>query len=87
MAFSKAIHDQIKNLTKQQFIKALERDGFELDQSGRASAILVYRHEDGRRVTVHWHTRQGFGRDRLKKMLKAVGWTSEEDLRRVRLVR
>lgn len=87
MAFPKNVFDQIKNVSKQTFIKALERDGFCLDQAGRASAILVYRHPDKRRVTVHWHPKQGFGRDRLKKMLTAAKWTTVEDLRRVGLIK
>ena len=87
MAFTKSTHDQIKNVTKQKFIKALERDGFMHDQTSKQGAILVYRHEDGRRVNVHWHARQGFGRGRLQKMLMAAKWTTEEDLRRVRLIK
>ena len=87
MAFSKNIYDQIKNTTKQDFIKALKRDGFERDQSSKQGAILVYRHEDGRRVTVHYHSQQAFGKHRLFLMLQSAGWTTREDLRRVKLIK
>ena len=87
MTFPKQIYDQIKNTTKLEFIKALKRDGFERDEASKQGAILVFRHNDGRRVTVHWHAKQSFGKHRLFEMFKAVGWVTAEDLKRVRLVK
>lgn len=87
MAFSMHIYNQIKNTTKQDFIKALKRDGFVRDQLSKQGAILVYMHEDGRRVTVHWHNRQSFGKHRLFLMLESAGWTTAVDLKRVGLVK
>ena len=87
MAFSKNVYNQIKNTSKQDFIRALKRDGFERDMTSKQGAILVFRHQDGRRVTVHWHPKQGFGKHRLFLMLKDAGWITEKDLRRVKLVK
>jgi len=83
----KDIFDRLKNITKHDFIKALERDGFLRDVESKQGAILVYRHSDGRRVTVHYHPKAGFGREQLKKMVDAVGWASREDFKRVGLIR
>jgi predicted RNA binding protein YcfA (HicA-like mRNA interferase family) len=65
--FSKDVFDRLKNISKHDFIKALEKDGFVRDVESRQGAILVYWHATGRRVTVHWHPKTGFGRDQLKK--------------------
>lgn len=86
-AFSKEVFDQLKNISKQDFIKALERDGFLRDVESRQGAILVYRHPDGRRVTVHWHPKAGFGRGQLGKMLAAARWNTREDLVRVGIIK
>jgi len=50
MLYSPHIWDQIKNITADILIKALERDGWTRDES--RGAILVYKHPDGRRITV-----------------------------------
>lgn len=65
--FPKDVFDRLKNISKQDVIKALEKDGFVRDVESRQGAILVYWHPNGRRVTVHWHPKTGFGRDQLKK--------------------
>jgi predicted RNA binding protein YcfA (HicA-like mRNA interferase family) len=86
-AFSREVFDRLKNISKQDFIKALERDGFLRDVESRQGAILVYRHPDGRRVTVHWHPKTGFGRERLHKMLAATRWGTRDDLVRVGIIK
>ena len=85
--FPKDIFDRLKNISKQEFIKALEKDGFVRDVESRQGAILVYWHPNGRRVTVHWHPKTGFGRDQLKKMLAAANWSTREDLVRVGIIK
>lgn len=86
-AFAKDVFDRLKNISKQDFIKALEKDSFARDVESRQGAILVYRHPDGRRVTVHWHPKTGFGREQLKRMLAATGWSTRDDLVRVGILR
>ncbi len=85
--FSKDVFDRLKNISKQEFIKALEKDGFTRDMESRQGAILVYWHSDGRRVTVHWHPKTGFSREQLKKMLTAVNWSTRDDFVRVGIIR
>jgi predicted RNA binding protein YcfA (HicA-like mRNA interferase family) len=86
--FSDHVWKQVKAVTREEFESALKRDGYVLDTRSKQGAILVYwRSHDGRRVTVHFHSHQGFSRHRLGEMLKDAGWTTDEDLRRVRLVK
>lgn len=48
--------------------------------------MLVFRHPDGRRVTIHYHTNKDYGPNLLKALLKAIGWT-EHDMRRLKLIK
>lgn len=84
MHYSPHIWNQIKNITADELIKALLRDGWIRDE-GRG-AILVYRHFDGRRITVHYHPQKTYGPKLLKGLLDDIGW-NEDDLRRLKLVR
>jgi len=66
-------------------ISALLKDGFVLDENVRTERI--YRHPDGRRVSIHYHTgKTTFRPGLLKSLLKDIGWT-EEDMRRLKLIK
>jgi predicted RNA binding protein YcfA (HicA-like mRNA interferase family) len=84
MQYLANIWDQLKNLTPDRIVKALERDGWKKDTS--KGPIFVYRSEDGRRVTVHYHPRKTYGPKLLKELLADIGW-GEEDLRRLKLIK
>ena len=86
MKYPKYIKDQLKGKTKDAFIRALLKDGFIFDDS--SGAIRVYRHKDGRRVTIHYHPHQTFERipGVLKGLLKDLGWTVK-DMKRLKLVK
>jgi predicted RNA binding protein YcfA (HicA-like mRNA interferase family) len=75
---------QIKNVTTNKLIRALEKDGWVQDET--RGAVLVYRHPDGRRVTVHYHPSKTYGANLLKALLDDIGWT-EDDMRRLKLIR
>ncbi len=75
----------LRNLPVRKLVRALERDGFEYRR--RRGSQRVYRHADGRRVVIHYHR----GTDTLplgtlRQILEATRWT-EEDLRRLRLLK
>lgn len=84
MSFPSHIWKQLKNLTADDLIRALEKDGWVRDE--RKGAEQVYKHPDGRRVSIHYHPRKTYGPGLLKALLADIGWT-EADLRRLRLIK
>ncbi len=76
---------QLRNLSAREVISALIRDGFGYDRGDGSHQI--YFHPDGRRVTVTFHGGAGtFTRKTLKSMIEQTCWT-EEDLKRLKLIR
>ncbi len=66
-------------------ISAVVRDGFILDE--REGSSRLYRHPDGRRVSIHYHTgSRTYDPKLLKALLEDIGWT-EADMRRLKLIR
>ena len=85
MSFSKNAWAQLKNKTADDLISALLKDGFILDVEVRTERI--YRHPDGRRVSIHYHTgKTTYGPGLLKQLLKDTEW-SENDMRRLKLIK
>jgi predicted RNA binding protein YcfA (HicA-like mRNA interferase family) len=75
----------LRNVPTRRIVQALERDGFAFTE--RQGSQRIYRHPDGRRVVVHYHR----GTDTLppyvlRNLLIGTGW-SEDDLRRLRLIK
>jgi len=76
---------QLRNLSAREIISALVRDGFGYDRGDGSHQI--YYHPDGRRVTVTFHGgNTTFTRKTLKSMIDQTRWT-EEDLKRLKLIR
>jgi len=66
-------------------ISALNRDGFVFDRGDGSHQI--YYHPHGRRVTIVFHTGSStFRRKTLKSMIEQTRWT-EDDLKRLKLIR
>ena len=85
MNFTKNVWAQLKGKTADQLISALLKDGFVLDTIVRTER--VYRHLDGRKVTIHYHTgNTGYGHGLLKALLEDTGW-SESDMHRLKLIK
>jgi predicted RNA binding protein YcfA (HicA-like mRNA interferase family) len=80
----KRIWDQLKNITSGELISALTKDKWVQDFS--RGAVLVFRHPDSRRVTIHQHPQKTYGEDLLKDLLKVINWT-EDDLKRLKLIK
>jgi predicted RNA binding protein YcfA (HicA-like mRNA interferase family) len=76
----------LRTLTVRVIIRALTRDGFLLDR--QSGSHRLYRHPDGRRVTVTFHhSGQTFAPKTLCFMLQVQARWSEDDLRRLKLIR
>ena len=84
MSWPSAIWKQLKNITADELIRALEKDGWHLVPT--RSSARIYRHPDGRAVSVHYHPRKTFGAKLLQRLLRDIGW-NEDDLRRLKLIR
>jgi len=75
----------LRNLTAADWVRAVEYDGFRHRKS-RGSHHL-YQHSDGRRVLLVYHNpHDTFGPKAIRQILQSTRWT-QEDLRRLRLVR
>ena len=94
--YQQAVWDQLKNVTSQQVIRALVRDGWvKVENKGRqgkkGSNTLTYRHPDrppnANRVVIHPHPKKTMGGSLVKELLlSCIGWT-EDDLVRVKLIK
>jgi predicted RNA binding protein YcfA (HicA-like mRNA interferase family) len=85
MSLSASAWKQLKNKSADNLISALLKDGFTLDVNVRTER--VYRHPDGRRVSIHYHTGSTtYGPGLLKALLEDTEW-SEKDMRRLKLIK
>ena len=85
MKYTKNAWDQLKAITEDELVKAVLKDGFELDDVVRTERI--YRHSDGRRVCIHYHRGSDcYGRGLLKSLLAVTGWT-EQRMKQLKLIR
>ena len=84
MKYEKRIWDQLKNLTADDLVSALGKDNWIIDES--SGAIRIYRHPDGRRVSIHYHPRKTYGPNLLKDLLDDIGW-STADMKRLKLIK
>jgi predicted RNA binding protein YcfA (HicA-like mRNA interferase family) len=100
MAFESNVWKQLKNLTKGEFVRALERDNFQLQRpSATSGALRTYLKVDSagnpeldssgeaRVVIIHYHkSTDTFGPNLLKKLLEDTGWQTA-DLKRLKLIK
>ena len=93
--YSRKTWNQLRNITSDNLIAALERDGWERERNkGRrgkkGESTLTYRHPDrpagSNIVVIHPHPKKTMGESLLKMLLDCIGWT-EDDLVRLRLVK
>lgn len=83
--YPKHVWDQLKNTTVNEFIRALERDGFIRDQHTGDGG--TWTHEETKRsVTLHIHPRKTWGPKFLKGLLDNAGW-DESRLRELKLIK
>ncbi len=77
---------RLRNVSTSELIAALIRDGFILDR--QSGSHQHYLHSDGRRVTVTFHhPGDTFDIKTLKSMVSDQARWSEEDLKRLRVIK
>lgn len=84
MKYSRQVWDQLKSITAGEIAKALEKTEWVRDEG--AGNIYVYRHPDGRRVTIHFHPSKTYGPKILKGLLEIINW-SEKELKQLKLIK
>ena len=84
MVFSASVWSQLKNLTADDLVKALLKDGWLLEPNCKG-AIQVYRRSEDR-VGIHYHPKKTYGPGLLKGLLSDIGW-QEADLKRLKLIK
>ncbi len=88
MAYSADVWRQLRNITVDELIRALERDGWVKDSGGKTSGTRAYTKGESprKRVVIHYHPGKTYGDKFLKGLLESIGW-SEDDLRRLKLIK
>jgi len=75
---------KLKNIPVRDLLRALEQDGFQYRK--RKGSQRVYRHQDGRRVVIHYHhPKDTLPPGTLQNFLQGTHWT-EDDLKRLGLI-
>ena len=79
-------YSQLKSLTARKIISALINDGFELiTQKG---SHQKYRHSDKKKITVSFHSPSDtFNTKTLKSMIEIQACWTEDDLKRLNLIK
>jgi predicted RNA binding protein YcfA (HicA-like mRNA interferase family) len=91
MSYAPNVWNQIKNLSADDLIRALKRDGWSKDPASR-DATIAYLKETSissttrRRIVIHYHPKKTYGPGLLKALIDDIGW-NENDLRRLGLIR
>lgn len=85
MAYSGRVWSQLKNITADELISALEKSGWKLEP-GCTGAIQVYRNANADRVSIHYYPKKTYGPKLLKGLLEDIGWT-EADLKKLKLIK
>jgi predicted RNA binding protein YcfA (HicA-like mRNA interferase family) len=86
MGLPQNVWNQVKNLTADEIIAALDRDGWEPDPSSRGAILGFIKENPRKRVTIHYHPRKTYGPKLLRALLDDIGW-EVEDLRRLKLIK
>jgi predicted RNA binding protein YcfA (HicA-like mRNA interferase family) len=84
MSLPSHVWEQLKGISVDELVRALERDGWMCDVT--MGSIRIYRNASGGRVSIHYHPGKTFGSKLLHALLDDVGWTVE-DMRRLKLVK
>ena len=90
MAFPPNVWNQLKNLTADDLIGALLRDGWGKDPASKGAIIgFIKKDQNGKpinRITIHYHPKKTYGPKLLAGLLDDIGW-SNDDMHRLKLVK
>jgi len=87
MAYPANVWDQLKNLTPDEIIGALKKDGWRQDPTSKGAILGFIKYGNpNQRITIHYHPKKTYGPGLLKGLLIDIGW-SDEDLKRLKLIK
>jgi len=87
MAFPPNVWNQLKNLTADDLIRALTKDGWEKDPAGRDATIAYIKSgSPNKRVVIHYHPKKTYRPGLLKALIQHIGWT-DDDLKRLKIIK
>jgi predicted RNA binding protein YcfA (HicA-like mRNA interferase family) len=78
------IWSQLKNITADKLISAIEKDGWILHLPGGSSRRIFTK--GSKMVSIHYHPHKSYGPDMLNMLFEDIGW-SEADLKRLKLIK
>jgi len=81
--YASNVWDQLKNITVEELMKALKKDGWELDTKSGAVQVFL---KGKQRVTIHFHPGKTYSAGLLKALLQDIGWT-ETAMRKLKLIK
>lgn len=84
MKYSQQIWDQLKNISVERLIGALEKSNWTRDVASKK--FYVYLHPTKGRVVIHFHSQKTYGPKMLKGILDTIGW-SEKELKDLKLIK
>jgi predicted RNA binding protein YcfA (HicA-like mRNA interferase family) len=84
MQYPRHVWEQLKNLTADDLVSALERDGWKRDK-GSGALIPFIDPATRKRVIIHYHPQKTYGAKLLKSLLDDIGW-KENDMARLGLI-
>ena len=87
MAFAKRVWDQLRATKIEDFLSALERDGYTQDKASKGAVRVYLKKESAahRRVVIHYHPNKTWGAKFLAGLIADAGW-EEPDLVRLGLI-
>lgn len=83
MQFASTVWQQIKSVSAEELIRALQKDGWDEEPTKGAIRPFV---KEKRRITIHFHPGKTYGPRLLKKLLNDIGW-SQDDLERLDMIK
>lgn len=89
MSYQKNVWNQLKNITVEELMNALRKDGWEKEDSSGARIPYRKAMDNGevKRVVIHYHPKKTYKSAKvLRGLLNDIGW-SVEDFKRLKLVK
>jgi predicted RNA binding protein YcfA (HicA-like mRNA interferase family) len=81
----RAIWSQLKNITADELISALEKDGA-INIGSHGGSARFYKLKSGFKIAIHYHPLKTYGPQMLSDLIEKTGWT-EQDLKRLKLIK
>jgi predicted RNA binding protein YcfA (HicA-like mRNA interferase family) len=74
MAYPPKVCNQLKGLTAEEIISALQRDGWAKDPASKDAILAYIKHgQPSQRVTIHYHPKKTYGPGLPKSLLSDIG--------------